>query len=300
MAPVRLIFTCLVLVALLTDANAQKPKAYNLPATDLKQQIIWGATCDGPNGTGLAFGGQDQKSDDGVGHTRTKVDGEWKPIGDDLRKNNPFQKDHELCPALARQVSEATAHLRRLHFRGLPVEKEIEVFRAEQYPQFKDVLRENLKITSGDFRKFEFGPDGYEKRQALAATRNLKSCEKNLADAVVLLLTDGSNARVFSMLATGLRHAEEAADLLGAEPPARALSSIVYDEKTKLYVLSCGDHLDYLMNDTWVFDPAKKKWEQRHPKEAPPPRANHTLKAADGKVTLSGGYTHSAGFRQAN
>ena len=32
-----------------------------------------------------------------------------------------------------------------------------------------------------------------------------------------------------------------------------------------------GDHLDYLMNDTWVFDLAKKKWEQRHPKTAPPP-----------------------------
>ena len=55
-----------------------------------------------------------------------------------------------------------------------------------------------------------------------------------------------------------------------------------------------GDHLDYVTNDTWVFDPAKQRWEQRHPETAPPPRANHTLTAAgNGKVELSGGFTHN-------
>jgi hypothetical protein len=88
---------------------------------------------------------------------------------------------------------------------------------------------------------------------------------------------------------------EQAADLMGAEPPARALSPIAYDEKTKLFVIFGGDHLDYLMNDTWVFDIAKKEWKQRHPKTAPPPRANHTLKATGaGKVVLSGGYTYTS------
>jgi hypothetical protein len=36
------------------------------------------------------------------------------------------------------------------------------------------------------------------------------------------------------------------------------------------------------LNDTWVFDPAKRTWTQRHPVSTPPPRANHQLKAADG------------------
>ena len=61
------------LLALLSETEAQqKPKAYNLPATDLKQQVIWGATCDGPNGTGLAFGGQDQKADERLGKSESK------------------------------------------------------------------------------------------------------------------------------------------------------------------------------------------------------------------------------------
>jgi len=88
---------------------------------------------------------------------------------------------------------------------------------------------------------------------------------------------------------------EQAAEMLDAEPPPRALSPIVYDPKTKLYVLFGGDHCDYLTNDTWVFDPAKGRWIQRHPPSAPLPRANHTLAAGgDGSVTLSGGYTYTS------
>ena len=87
---------------------------------------------------------------------------------------------------------------------------------------------------------------------------------------------------------------EQAAEALDAEPAPRALSPLVYDAKNKLFVLFGGDHLDYLTNDTWVFDPAKKTWRYRHLKVAPPVRANHTLKAADGKITLSGGYTYTS------
>ena len=87
---------------------------------------------------------------------------------------------------------------------------------------------------------------------------------------------------------------QQAAETLDAEPAPRALSPIAYDAKSKLFVLFGGDHLDYMTNDTWVFDPARRRWEQRHPKFAPPPRANHTLTATgDGKVKLSGGFTHN-------
>src|SRR4029450_12796935 len=85
-----------------------------------------------------------------------------------------------------------------------------------------------------------------------------------------------------------------AAETFDAEPAPRALSPIAYDSTTKLFVVFGGDHIDYLTNDTWVFDPGKRQWSLRHPKEAPAPRANHQLKAADGKVTLTGGYTYTS------
>jgi hypothetical protein len=88
---------------------------------------------------------------------------------------------------------------------------------------------------------------------------------------------------------------EKLGELADAEPPPRALSPIVYDAKTKLFVIFGGDHLDYLTNDTWVFDPAAKKWTLRHPAAAPPPRANHLLVATgDGTVVVSGGYTYTS------
>ena len=86
---------------------------------------------------------------------------------------------------------------------------------------------------------------------------------------------------------------EEVSEWLGAEPPPRRLSPIVFDEKNKVFVLIGGDHLDYLMNDTWLFDPATKKWRCTLAL-APPPRANHTLKAANGKIVMSGGYTYTS------
>jgi hypothetical protein len=63
----------------------KKPKFTMPPRVDLKQQIIWGSECETPDGCpigGLRFGGEDQKADDGCGHTQIKVDGKWTPIVD--------------------------------------------------------------------------------------------------------------------------------------------------------------------------------------------------------------------------
>jgi len=91
------------------------------------------------------------------------------------------------------------------------------------------------------------------------------------------------------------RRIEQFVQRIDAEPSGRALSPIVFDPKSKLFVFVGGDHLDYLTNDTWVFDPAKRRWELRLPMTAPAPRANHTLKANDdGTITLSGGYTYTS------
>ena len=45
--------------------KAPRKRPYRLPDVDIKSRVIWGSTCDGPEGSGLAFGGQDQRSDDG-------------------------------------------------------------------------------------------------------------------------------------------------------------------------------------------------------------------------------------------
>jgi len=92
-----------------------------------------------------------------------------------------------------------------------------------------------------------------------------------------------------------LQQTQQLADLLRSEPPPRALSNLIYEPRHQVFVLFGGDHCDYLTNDTWVFDVKRWRWEVRHCRQAPPPRANHTLVAIeDGKIVLRGGYTYTS------
>jgi hypothetical protein len=205
----------LLAILLAALAPQDRPKPYRLPATDLKQRVIWGATCEVPDGPSLAFGGQDQQAEDGNPHTRIKVDGQWKSIYDDLRAANPEQQRSDEHRAAIAAAKAAQAQVRFGWFEG---KRYAPVFTATNVERFD------------------------------------------------------------------------------CEPAPRALSPIAFDAKTKLFVIFGGDHLDYLMNDTWVFDPEKRKWTKRLAESlAPPPRANHTLKAdGDGKIVLSGGYTYTS------
>jgi hypothetical protein len=201
-------------VLLLALLFQEKPRPYRLPSTDLHQRVIWGSTCEVPDGPSLAFGGQDQQADDGNPHTRIKVDGQWVSIYEDLRKANPDQHLYEGSLQLSAAKKEQRAQARFAWFEG----------------------KEKAEVP-------EFLPNSD----------------------------------------------------LDCEPPPRALSPIAYDPKSKLFVMFGGDHLDYLTNDTWAFDPAAKKWSKRKPPTAPPPRANHTLSAAgDGTLVLKGGYTYTS------
>jgi hypothetical protein len=269
---------------------AQPPKSYHLKPVDLKQQIIWGASCNGPDGTGLAFGGQDQKSDDGIGHTRIKVNGEWKDISEELRKKNPLQEHYELFRAVGRWHREGVlAMARRDYLEGLALQEHLRRLKPE-----KDKAAERLLAACGKPGELEekFKNMFYEAQQIKAV--NLVAKRLSLLDDAQLMEPKNWEDALIALRKWSVYWAETP-EFLAPEPPPRALSPIVYDEKTRLYVLFGGDHLDYLMNDVWVFDMAKKKWEQRHPKTAPPPRANHSLKATgDGKIALSGGYTYTS------
>ena len=73
-------------------------------------------------------------------------------------------------------------------------------------------------------------------------------------------------------------------------PCSRRNSPLAYDAASRTYVLFGGDHEDYLMNDTWVLDPAKG-WRRAAPKAAPSPRAGHALiSLPGGGVALYEGY----------
>lgn len=80
---------------------------------------------------------------------------------------------------------------------------------------------------------------------------------------------------------------------LAVQPPPRALSPMVYDPVNRKIVLFGGDHLDYLTNDTWVYDCVTKTWLKKNPSIRPSPRAGHSFiyMPKSGQLVMLGGYT---------
>src|SRR5262249_28984270 len=92
------------------------------------------------------------------------------------------------------------------------------------------------------------------------------------------------------------RALEAVGDTLALEPPQRALSRMVYDPVNRQIVLFGGDHLDRLMGDTWVFDCASQKWQEKRPARGPTHRGGHSLVylTKSKKILLFGGYTYTS------
>jgi hypothetical protein len=274
-----------------------------LNGVDLKQQVIWGAECRQADGRGLAFGGQDQDADDGRPHTRILKDGRWIAIHRELRAGNPLQKFHKRVIAQRREAKDALARARYIYFQGLPVADSAKLLKHEVAPRLSRMAKGLAAIASdlpGDLA------DVYARGQARLAGQYLQRALKQLPS-----LGDGANANVLQSLRQIQIQLELAAETLDAEPSPRAMNcgtprlrdgaagpasnTLIYDATTKRYVLFGGDHLDYLTNDVWLFDAENRRWFQRHPKAAPPPRANHRLEAlGDGTIRMTGGYTYSS------
>jgi len=267
-------------------------KTYRLKEVDLKTPILWGPECREPEGKGLAFGGEDQDAEDGCAHTRILVGGQWKDIHEELRAANRFQKSHDLVWAIRNQVKSIAARARAIWFRGLLASEEQAAVKADLLPAVEKALGDLKPLVPVDKRS-SAKPDAEESAWISWEEVLLRSAQEKLAP-VPAALQGGVSPDAVSRLGTAQIELEKAAEMLDAEPPPRAMSPIVYDAKTDLYVLFGGDHLDYLTNDTWVFDPAKKRWGHCYPVPAPVPRAGHELrKAGEGKIVLSGGYTYA-------
>ena len=290
---VKRCLSMIVLGALPIPARAADGN-YRLPPADLKDRVIWGGMCEQPEGGGLSFGGQDQEADLGQPATKLLADGQWKSVRDELRSRNPLQATHDRCAKLAERQKDILARARRLFFEGAAPAAHREEFESQ-------VLKPQRELV-GDLANFFHQPqaaaprlEGYDAEQARYGENSFEQVRKLAGAELSSLEEKDLSAGMLARLREVQVGLEILAEALDAEPPGRALSPIAYDPRTKLYVLFGGDHLDYLTNDTWVFDPAAKKWRQRHPILAPPPRANHTLKAlGDGTIALAGGYTYAS------
>jgi hypothetical protein len=285
---VPLLVMATVLLGSSAFAGQKKARPYRLRGIYKRgSQIQWGTECRAPQGRGLAFGGQDTNSDDGRPHTRILKDGAWTAIHSELRKANPLQKFYARAWKLRCEVKDIRARARFIYFKGRPAADEAAFIKKEIAPR---LLKAGQQLDALVAELGQAETEKYGKGQAAFATKHLATAKPLISALGASVSADRIKALHRAQISIAL-----AAEALDAEPPARTVSPIVYDARSKLYVLFGGDHLDYLTCDTWVFDPAKKKWFQRHPAAAPAPRGNHKLLASgDGQVKLSAGYRYSS------
>jgi galactose oxidase-like protein len=262
------------------------------PAANLKNIVIWGSECKLPEGEGLAFGGQHQRADDGRPHTRVLKGDKWAAIHEELRKNNPLQKHRDELWALRTEFKNALGRARHVYFQGKTAQDELAFLEKEVNPALKALGEKLAKLVETLRSLDELG--GYEAGQVMFAIGRIKS-----ARPLVAPLKGITQPKALAAMRQAQIRLELAAEAFDAEPPPRACSPVVYDSKTKLYVIFGGDHFDHLTNDVWVFDPVKKKWQQRHPKTAPEPRAAFQAEAPGNgtlRVRAGYGYRSSIGY----
>jgi hypothetical protein len=267
-----------------------KPHPYRLPSVNIKQPVIWGSTCEGPDGIALSFGGEQRDADDGLAHTRLRVGGQWIDLRDALA-DDPRQRTRDRIWELRERQKDVVAHARWLYFNGNSKEQLADSHVLTKLIQDENQLAGAASALCGKLDRAAAAGDDLD--SAWTKAPSLSAVKERLEQIARISADRGVTPDLLADMRAIQVSLEQSADALAAEPPARALSPIVFEPKSKLFVLFGGDHCDYLTNDTWVFDPAHRRWTLRHPASAPPPRANHTWKAtSDGRLVLSGGYTY--------
>jgi hypothetical protein len=271
----------LLFVTVLCAAAHGAPNAasepYRLPEVDLSEKVIWGSECTNPDGLTLAFGGLDQDALEPPGDGGTRV---RQPGAQALQRVTVGPDDHPAwsamyrCRTIAWSVRQATACARRDWFDGRPPgHLTVESWRRPTL-EFQ-----GKTMATADRPETRYGP--YADEVARLARR--------MADMPVPTTAE----QILAAHAIAVEW-EQFTDALWYEPSPRALSPIVWEPESKRFVLFGGDHLDYLTNDLWLFDPKTFRWERRTPPAAPEPRANHTLRAlGGGKIELTGGYAYA-------
>jgi hypothetical protein len=135
-----------------------------------------------------------------------------------------------------------------------------------------------------------------EKNERAAA--KLEAAAAAVRKAILALGAKPDFAAINTLLAAH-RGCSEAGHVAAPAPPARLNAPMAYDAAAKKIVLFGGDGWDRLYADTWVYDCATRRWEQRFPESAPEPRAGSALVylPKSKKILLIGGYAYGGGGR---
>ena len=174
------------------------------------------------------------------------------------------QKDHvlhsvlEKALAAVRPARDALAAMRNLYYGTEPVTKEATAPIAA-------LLEEAVQLANE-------ASGGFKDRAMHSAEPPINAAVRHLKGAREAMRAGRIDAAAMKRVSDAAWQLDGAASWLRTMPGPRVSAAAEYDPVNKCIVVFGGDHGDYLLGDTWIYDCVKKTWRQVFPKLSPKPR----------------------------
>ena len=238
----------------------------------------------------LFIGGRTANAADGsVGHWAFSLkEKTWRELTAVDAVLDPLRAKVAVAKTAAR---EAMAAVRNVYYAALPAAEEAGLLKGKPAALAAAALK---------LAQEALAAGGAAKGKAVTqAVTRLGGAEKMLASAVDALKAGTLSAGVLKAQFEAAWLLDEAIDCLRCLPGPRKYAGVGYDRTAKKVLVFGGDHGDYLLNDTWVYDCKTKGWRQLFPAVSPKPRraAGNVLWLPDsGKLALAGGGVYRVKF----
>ena len=216
----------------------------------------------------LFLGGRTGNAADGfVGHWAfSPAKKAWRRLEQPSATLDPLRAK---CLAAHRLARDAMAAARNVYYAGLEPAARAEAVRdrpAKLLAAALDAARAAAEAVA------QARPQGWEAEAVSRAKGMLTDSIADLSAAARQLAGGTVDARGLKGVFDAAWRLDEAADELRGLPGERMHAAAAYDPANRCVVLYGGDHGDYLMSDTWLYDCAARTWRRAFPRTAPPAR----------------------------
>jgi hypothetical protein len=167
------------------------------------------------------------------------------------------------------------ATARNLFFAGRPPREESAAVKRKLAPAQAAMVEELRRLSA---RIGKLAPTAGLHAPSLSVARRLVAESLTEAQRAAKGFSAGKlDAALIAAAEKAAWRLDEAACAAAVEPGPRYRPAVAYDPERKVFLLFGGDHGDYLMSDTWTYDPAGRVWRQHWPAVAPGPRAGASM-----------------------
>src|SRR6185369_13656914 len=223
-----------------------------------------------------------------VGHWALTEDGKnWRELKSPSTLLDPM-REKALAARKPAKLGEAAA--RNVFYAALDASSESDAVKGEPAKLLGEAVKlcGELKSALDAAKATKWEAEGI----ARAKTRVDKALEA-LRGAQGGFASGNVNAALLKAAFDGQWALDEAADCLSSAPGPRDSASVALDPDSKCVVVYGGNHGDYALSDTWVYDCSARSWRQCWPATCPGARFGATFAWDAEKKTLllSGGNT---------